>query len=558
MNRATVLIVLCGLTVCLGMSGDGCLLGSVVLPDLRPPPAILSTNPGGDTLRRTLEVDLRRYPEAESITWEFGDGSMVPNLSIAQGRQVSHAFTGNGTFAVRVFLFSGMDIVANKPPHVIAFGELPIEVLGPNLSPTALFAVQDVIDDTVPAAAMSKQFDASASRDPDGRIDEYRWNFGDGTEALGQIVNHTFSRSGRFSVRLTVRDDRGGVADVTRTVLINASPIAVFTFQEDPNDSLRFTFDASSSSDSDGTISRFRWDFGDDTPEVEGTSVAHTYAIPGIFTVTLTVMDDLGASGSSTQVLNVTTTSPFITAMSPVFGEVDTTVTDATINGGNFEAGTVVRLEQGGQTIDAASTTFLDAATILATFDLSGAALGDYDVVVENPATTTGRLAGGFRVVTSNRVRLTTSMGDIVMELVDDAPITTANFFQYVEDDFYDGTIFHRVVAGFVVQGGGFLPGMVQPPGVRDPIMNEFSPARSNVRATVAMAKVGGNPDSATSQFFVNLADNSANLDNQNGGFTVFATVVEGMDVVDTIAAVAVNGNDVPLEDVLLIRAERE
>jgi peptidyl-prolyl cis-trans isomerase A (cyclophilin A) len=72
------------------------------------------------------------------------------------------------------------------------------------------------------------------------------------------------------------------------------------------------------------------------------------------------------------------------------------------------------------------------------------------------------------------------------------------------------------------------------------------------------MAKVGGNPDSATSQFFVNLADNSANLDNQNGGFTVFATVVEGMDVVDTIAAVAVNGNDVPLEDVLLIRAERE
>lgn len=88
--------------------------------------------------------------------------------------------------------------------------------------------------------------------------------------------------------------------------------------------------------------------------------------------------------------------------------------------------------------------------------------------------------------------------------------------------------------------------------------MNEFSPTRSNVRATVAMAKVGGNPDSATSQFFVNLADNSANLDNQNGGFTVFATVVEGMDVVDTIAAVAVNGNDVPLEDVLLIRAERE
>ena len=186
------------------------------------------------------------------------------------------------------------------------------------------------------------------------------------------------------------------------------------------------------------------------------------------------------------------------------------------------------------------------------------ATLGDYDVVVENPSTTTGRLADGFQVVTPNMVRLTTSFGDIVMELVDDAPITTENFLQYVEDDFYEGTIFHRIVAGFVVQGGGFLPGMIQPPGLRDPIMNEFSPTRSNLRATVAMAKLGGDPDSATSQFFVSLVDNSAILDGQNGGFTVFAIVVEGMDVVDAIAAVAVDGNSLPLEDVLLIRAERE
>jgi len=87
-------------------------------------------------------------------------------------------------------------------------------------------------------------------------------------------------------------------------------------------------------------------------------------------------------------------------------------------------------------------------------------------------------------------------------------------------------------------------------------IMNEFSADRSNLRGTVAMAKLGGDPDSATSQFFFNLDDNSENLDNQNGGFTVFAEVVEGLDVVDAISEVDLNG-EVPVDDVLLINAER-
>lgn len=148
-------------------------------------------------------------------------------------------------------------------------------------------------------------------------------------------------------------------------------------------------------------------------------------------------------------------------------------------------------------------------------------------------------------------------MGDMVFELVSTAPITTANFLQYVEDKFYDGTIIHRVVPNFVIQGGGFLPGMIQPPGIRGPIQNEFDPRRSNVRGTVAMAKLGSDPNSATSQWFVNLADNSSNLDTQNGGFTVFANVVEGMDVVDAIAAVPLN-NDVPVTDVIVNTARRE
>jgi len=133
-------------------------------------------------------------------------------------------------------------------------------------------------------------------------------------------------------------------------------------------------------------------------------------------------------------------------------------------------------------------------------------------------------------------VKLKTNMGDIVIALEEKAaPVTAANFLRYVEEGFYDGIVFHRVIAGFMIQTGGFDQDLSarQP---HEPVVNEYK--ISNTRATVAMAKKGGNPDSATSQFFINVSDNSKNLDNQNGGFTVFAKVVKGMDVVDKIAAV--------------------
>jgi cyclophilin family peptidyl-prolyl cis-trans isomerase len=132
------------------------------------------------------------------------------------------------------------------------------------------------------------------------------------------------------------------------------------------------------------------------------------------------------------------------------------------------------------------------------------------------------------------------------LELYDDrAPITVANFLNYVNNTRYDGTILHRSVPGFVMQGGGFKPVIDAMNQVTDlapiptfpPIQNEFSPDRSNLRGTVAMAKVGGNPNSATSQFFVNLANNASNLDTQNGGFTVFANVIgDGMTLMDAYA----------------------
>jgi len=149
--------------------------------------------------------------------------------------------------------------------------------------------------------------------------------------------------------------------------------------------------------------------------------------------------------------------------------------------------------------------------------------------------------------VTANFIlRMQTDLGAIDIEMFDTvAPQTVANFMNYVNDGDYEGTFFHRSIPGFVVQGGGYKAntpnGSILTDGASliptdPPVDNEFN--LSNLRGTIAMAKVGGDPDSATSQWFFNLADNSENLDNQNGGFTVFAQVLgDGMEVVESIAA---------------------
>ncbi len=159
------------------------------------------------------------------------------------------------------------------------------------------------------------------------------------------------------------------------------------------------------------------------------------------------------------------------------------------------------------------------------------------------------------------RVRIVTNKGTIVVELDrEKAPITVSNFLRYVDDGFYDGTLFHRVVPGFVIQGGGFLPGLVRK-DTRPPIINESNNGLSNVRGTIAMARTN-DPDSATSQFFINLVDNtSLDYAPDRPGYAVFGRVIEGMDVVDAIAEVETtsrNGfNDVPVEDVVIERIER-
>ena len=208
MNRATIFCLIGGMSVWLGMTGDGCEFDPAVL-DLRQSPAIIANSPIEPTRMRTLEVDLRSYPETNRITWEFGDGTLLTSLPVRSGRTVTHEFVRDGTFEVKVHLFSAGDLLTGRAGRLITSGSLPIDIVGPNTDPIASFVAEDVLDDNGQQTPLTKRFVASSSRDPDGVIVEFRWDFGDGTQGLGRTIEHTFSRSGRFPVRLTVTDDAG-------------------------------------------------------------------------------------------------------------------------------------------------------------------------------------------------------------------------------------------------------------------------------------------------------------------------------------------------------------
>lgn len=159
-------------------------------------------------------------------------------------------------------------------------------------------------------------------------------------------------------------------------------------------------------------------------------------------------------------------------------------------------------------------------------------------------------------------VKLSTNFGDFTIELdAEKAPITVANFLQYVEKGFYEGVIFHRVINGFMVQGGGFDANMKQKP-TDAPIKNEADNGLTNDKYTIAMARTSV-PDSASSQFFINVSDNdflNHTAPTPSGwGYCVFGKVVEGMDVIDTIKGVATTSRaghqDVPVEPVVILNA---
>ena len=160
-------------------------------------------------------------------------------------------------------------------------------------------------------------------------------------------------------------------------------------------------------------------------------------------------------------------------------------------------------------------------------------------------------------------IRFITNHGNIDVELdFDKAPATAANFEQYAKDGFYNGTIFHRVIPGFMIQGGGMESGMKEK-DTRDPITNEADNGLKNARGTIAMARTS-DPHSASAPFFINLVDNhflnDTSKTNAGWGYAVFGKVVAGMDIVDKIATVKTGRSgmhrDVPLEEVVIEKTE--
>ena len=157
-------------------------------------------------------------------------------------------------------------------------------------------------------------------------------------------------------------------------------------------------------------------------------------------------------------------------------------------------------------------------------------------------------------------VLLDTSFGPVEIELnAEKAPISTKNFLEYVDSGFYNNTIFHRVIPGFMAQGGGFTDRMVQKP-TRDPIRNEASNGLANTRGTLAMARTS-DPNSATSQFFINVADNDFLNPGRDRGYAVFGKVTKGMEVVDQIVnsptTIKKGMRDVPTDPVYIKSAKR-
>ena len=161
------------------------------------------------------------------------------------------------------------------------------------------------------------------------------------------------------------------------------------------------------------------------------------------------------------------------------------------------------------------------------------------------------------------RVCIDTSYGRIIVELESEKlPLTVGNFMQYVNEGFYQNTLFHRVIDNFIIQGGGFEPGLIQKT-TRIPIKNESSHGLHNKRGTVAMARVQDDPHSATSQFFINTRDNDMldyNADENNLGYCAFGRVTDGMEVVERIEGVGTatvgEHHDVPMKEIVIEKVE--
>jgi PKD repeat protein len=209
-------------------------------------------------------------------TWDFGDG-----VSRA-GVVVSHTYSAGNSYKVKLTVIDTAGATGSQS-----------QTINVNTPPVASF--------TFACNLLTCSFDGSGSRDSDGTVTSFTWDFGDHTTASGSSVSHSYAAGGQYTVTLTVTDNGGASNSQTQTVIANSPPVASFTFSCG-----RFTcsFDGSSSRDADGTITNYAWKFGDGTTG-SGATVTHTYALPRTYTVTLTVKDNGGATGVQTNSVTV-------------------------------------------------------------------------------------------------------------------------------------------------------------------------------------------------------------------------------------------------------------
>lgn len=496
-------------------------------------------------------------------------GRVSDGLSVADAIAGKTTTTKTATDGTNLPRAPQQNIIINRITSISSTG---------NQSPVA-----DAGQNQTASVGQQVTLDASASSDPDGDTLSYVWS-----QTSGPAVNlenpnsvqatFTPAEVATLGFQVIVADGRGGSSTAAVTVSVrsesNQPPVASAGADQSVLAGTSVTLSAAGSSDPDaGDTLSYEW------TQLSGPSVTlndanaqqATFTAPastGTLVFQLTVTDSAGGRATDTVQISVSVNSPPVASA----GEDENVHVTNVITldaSGSFDPDAGDTLTYQWQQTEGSPVVLNDPTAVQQRFTVSeGADRFSFDVVVTDSRGATAVDSVTYTVVTGPLVRMRTTLGDFVIELFEDqAPATTENFLQYVDSGFYNGTIIHRVLSDFVVQGGGYLPDLTEQTPLRAPVVNEFSPRRSNIRTTVAMAKRGNDPNSATSQFFVNVADNASNLDNQNGGFTVFGRVSQGMDVIDRIAQVPTadradpssqNFQDVPIDTIEVTNAARQ